>query len=323
MNQRAALPWALMGILLFAKPALAQISRRLENCSLYPLVTNETANTPRPPRIVIDEVKFDDSSRLPDQLQGELSQVVKATRTRAWPGWIDELQEVTVLGAMHDKGYFQAMDTAEVEIRDAAPDFQRVSITLHVEPGLQYRLGGVSFRSADLDAPISFPLEELRKLIPLSEGNVFSSSKIREGLDTLRKLYGTHGYIDFTPTPLTEVDDTTQRISLIFELDQQKQFRIGKINVLSFDPKLQALLESKVKAGDTFNSQVIEDFFEENKSALPPGASPEDMRREHTDVRAGLVDLTFNFLTCSQFRTTLDPVGCRGSRSFGLHEKCP
>ena len=35
----------------------------------------------------------------------------------------------------------------------------------------------------------------------MSEGDVFSTAKLRKGLENLRKLYGEFGYIDFVPEP--------------------------------------------------------------------------------------------------------------------------
>jgi outer membrane protein assembly factor BamA len=111
-----------------------------------------------------------------------------------------------------------------------------VSVTAHVEEGLQYRLGTIQFRSSNLDVPLAFGAEELRKQIPMNEGDVFSAAKIRASLDALNHSYRSNGYIDFVAEPLIDVDDSHQRISLIMELDQQKQFRLGKIEVFGLDP---------------------------------------------------------------------------------------
>ena len=312
MAQRAAFLWALGGAFLCLNPASAQVARRLQGCSPYSQTSNGSygvgtrPETPRPPRIVVDEVKFEGST-LPTEIHVQLTQLMKEIRQRAWAGWIDEVGEIVVRGALLDQGYFRIEEKAEADVLSSDAEFQHVAITLHIDLGLQYGLGEVSFRSANATEVLAFPREELRKAIPLSDGELFSTQKIREGLDNLRKLYGSKGYIDFVATPIVEADDATQRISLIMELDQQKQFRIGKVKVISLEPNLKPLLESQFKSGEIFNSNVLDSFFELNKSVLPPNASPEDMEVEHRDVRAGVVDLRFNLLTCSQFRSTLDP----------------
>jgi hypothetical protein len=60
-----------------------------------------------------------------------------------------------------------------------------------------------------------------------------------EGPGALRKLYATRGYIDFTPTALREIDDARARISLEMELDEQKQFHVGKVEVLGAEPAIE------------------------------------------------------------------------------------
>lgn len=312
MSRWAAWLLAPAGVLLFLDPVSAQVSRRLQACSPYSQPANDPSSeitgieTPRPPRIIVDDVTFD-GPPLPGEIQTQITQLVKQIRKRAWPGWIEEVGEVVVRGTLQDEGYYHVEEKTEAQVISSDPAFQHVSITLHIDLGLEYRLGSVAFRSADPTQSLVFPADELRKLVPLSEGELFSGEKIREGLDNLRKLYGSKGYYDFTATPLIQADDAKQRISLVMELDEQKQFRIGKVKVISLDPKIQPILDSEFKPGDIFNSQAIEEFFQENKSALPPDASPEDMGVERTDVSAGIVDLRFILLTCSQFRSTLDP----------------
>jgi hypothetical protein len=54
------------------------------------------------------------------------------------------------------------------------------------------------------------------------------------------------------------------------ELDQQKQFRVGRIEVLGLDRNKETLLKWKLKPGDVFNVELFEDFFKDNKSLFPP-----------------------------------------------------
>lgn len=168
--------------------------------------------------------------------------------------------------------------------------------TGHV-PGLQYRLGSLQFRSSDADDPLAFPPEQLRKLVTLKEGELFNVDKIRQSLDALRDLYSANGYIDFVATPLTDVDDGARRISLIMELDQQKQFHLGKVEVFGQNPTLEALFRSKFKPGDISDGRSAWDFLKEHKAELPPNTLPEDLWL-HRNVKSGTVDLRFSFDTC-------------------------
>ena len=104
MRRWAACLWALPSILLCVEPVCAQLPRGLEGCS--PASQAATQETPRPPRIIVDDVRFDPSIPLPPELRTQLTQVVKEATERAVPGWLDEVLEVGVRGTLEDEGYF-------------------------------------------------------------------------------------------------------------------------------------------------------------------------------------------------------------------------
>jgi outer membrane protein assembly factor BamA len=115
----------------------------------------------------------------------------------------------------------------------------------------------------------------------------------------MKELYGNHGYIDFTADHVPDIDESTHQVSIRMELDQQKQFRIGKIDVSGLDSNLASLLEAKVKPGDPFNEKILWAFLNEHKSALPPLVSHEEiiLRR---NLRDGTVDVKFGFRSPAQ-----------------------
>jgi hypothetical protein len=92
---------------------------------------------------------------------------------------------------------------------------------------------------------------------------------------------------------------TSGALSLMLVLDQQNQFRIGKVEVLGLDSTTESVLRSKMKSGDVFDDGLLKQFLAENRAALPPDASLEDVSLEK-HVRTGIVDMKFNFFTCPQ-----------------------
>lgn len=245
------------------------------------------------PSIIIDAVKFDGPIHIPDSAKQQLIAELKQHDFDAYDDWLKELQDVGIKGVWRDNGYFRAEVTTQAAFVSSDSTGMHVSVTAHVEEGLQYRLGSVQFRSSDPDVPLVFRPEELRKAFPFKNGDLFSAAKIRDGLDALWRLYGSEGYIDFVAVPLTTDDTHDHLISLIMELDQQKQFRLRTVEVFGLDSKMESLFRAKVKTGDVFNWQVIEDFLKQNAAALPPDISPSDIEL-HRDVKNGTVDLRFN-----------------------------
>jgi outer membrane protein assembly factor BamA len=296
-------------ILICSSPIYAQIPRRLERCLPYPTLAEEIKDmqdeveakerkTPQR-KVVIDDVNFDGPIHLPNSIREQLITELKQREFDGDYDWLGEIQEVPVRGAWQDQGYFRVNSTAQARIISSDSTIQHVSVIVHVDEGLQYRLGDVSFREGDPDDPLPFPAEELRKLVPLREGDLFNVEKIREGLEALKKLYDSNGYIDFTASPDMEVDEASRRISLVMVLDQQKQYRVGKVEILGVDARTASNLRSKLKPGDIFNSRLVDDFLKENKAALPADASPRDIE-VHRDVRNGTVDARADFRTCQQ-----------------------
>jgi len=146
----------------------------------------------------------------------------------------------------------------------------------------------------------AFPPQELRKLVPLEDGEIFDVSKIRKGLDALRNFYASKGYIDFTPNPSTDIDTPRHRISLTFELDEQKQFLIEKVEIFGLKPALERDLRSKVKLREPMNWSLVIEFFRANKSVLPPEVSPANVRVDR-DLKNGTVELLFDFRPCPRY----------------------
>jgi outer membrane protein assembly factor BamA len=107
-------------------------------------------------------------------------------------------------------------------------------------------------------------------------------------------------------TPDTELDDVHQTISLRFFINEDRQFRLGAIQILGLDPKhirllRSKLVESKLEPGAPFNSKAAEDFFKQNRSVFPLGSSPGDVHVDY-DNRDGTVamvfDLRFDYRRC-------------------------
>jgi outer membrane protein assembly factor BamA len=160
-------------------------------------------------------------------------------------------------------------------------------------------LDSVRFRPASESTPLAFSFETLRRQISLHDGAFFDVSRIREGLESLTRLYGARGYIDFTAEAQTEIQDKSGTISLVIVLSPERQYRIGKVEVWGPDPASEKLLQSYWKAGDIFNTERLEGFFRENKTKLPADASREDVEILR-QPREGTVDLKFDFRVCPQ-----------------------
>lgn len=287
------------------------------------------------PKVIVDDVFFDGPTSLPASIREQLIADLKehaALSSRS--EWLEEWNEVAVRGAWQDQGFFKITSTAKAQIVSSDAREQHVSVTVHVDEGTQYRLKDIRFtKSSDgwlaqnddngasedetarngkpslrkkvaLDdaeqlgfgEPI-FPPEELRRRVPLVDGGLFSTSQIREGLDALKELYGSYGYINLVAVPITEFDDRSGMISLILELDEGKPFQIRSVEVQGLNPQTRENLKWRLQPGDIFNYELFKDFFTDNKDILPSDASPSNAEL-HKDEKNGTVDVRFVFPSC-------------------------
>ena len=249
------------------------------------------------PKMIVDGVKFDSPIHLPDSSEEpEIISEIKQHMFDYGQEGLDEVLEVRIRNAWQDQGLFKVLAWSQTKVVSSDSTYEHVLVTIHVDPGKQYRLDSVRFRSSNSDDrdTLAFPREELRKLLPLHEGDIFDVAKIRESIDAMRTLYNSHGYIEFIATPETEADDSTQRVSLIMELYEGKQFRVRKVDIFGLQPSEAAMLKSRVKPGDFFQYSLVEAFVKENLPGFIDVTSSEvlDTRKNEKE---GTVDIVIDF----------------------------
>ena len=175
-----------------------------------------------------------------------------------------------VQSAYQDKGYFTARASAEPPIiKDVGGTGFRIpllfpnkpgkaaELRVNVDEGPKYKLHklnlvGVKFFRA--------PEEIFSKVIGMGEGDVFSTAKLRKGLEDVRKLYGQFGFLDFVPEPSFEPDAKTGKIDLTITVDEGKQFFVRRIDFAGNTTTRDKVIRREIllDEGDLFNSRLWE-----------------------------------------------------------------
>jgi outer membrane protein insertion porin family len=151
-----------------------------------------------------------------------------------------EIDKEMIRNFYQERGYFmaRALDHT-VTMRDVGggwfriPLFypnkrsKRVDLEVPVEEGRRYRLNKINFVGMKFFRTPDVLADEL---FQMSEGDIFSTDKLRKGMDEMRKLYGNFGFIDFVPEPYPEVIPGTDKINLRFDIDEGKQFFVRRID---------------------------------------------------------------------------------------------
>jgi hypothetical protein len=286
-------------------PSWAQSSAVAPNCSSPAIVnvklqTNADGKTlssdgkNKPYRkVLIDRIEFDRPVHL---TVSEVDQIIQEANEKDMDAdssnWVDELAEIQLRSAWQDQGYFLIAIDPQAQPIGGDSEYERFVVAVHIlEEGPQFHLGSIRFVSGT-----SIPDAELRQAIPMREGEIFSVKQVRAGIEALTKLYGAHGYIDFTVEPDTEVSQDLQRIDLVLKLDEQKQFRVGSFEISGLNPTLEERMRSIAVPGEVFNMNTISTFFKENRSVLPPRAL--DILEIRRNAGTGIADLTFDAHPC-------------------------
>src|SRR5438270_626421 len=207
--------------------------------------------------------------------------------------------------AEQNRGYFKAnIGEPITKIRDTGhtgfhiPLIQHgpgkaMDITVPIEEGDQYRLGTITFKGNK-----SIPnAKALRGLFPLKDGDVFDRKKFAKGLENLKSVYGTQGFINYAPIPTPTFDEQKKLVSWEIEIDEGKQFSVRRIefqgNTTTRDKVIRR--ELILEVGQTYNEQLWKISLQRlNQLGFFEQLKPEDpnVTERHLDEKEGLVDLT-------------------------------
>ena len=248
-------------------------------------------------KITVTDVEFRGDNPLPDTIQAQLVRDIQQLNltialSEADSGWLFEVVN-PIREAMRSLGYFKALVTATPYLVLAASQERRYVVSVEIESGPQYRLGELQVSGATV-----FPADELRDQFLLHRGELFDVTKIRQGMESIGRLYGSEGYIDVTPEPDTTVDEENGIIDLLIKVDEGGQYHVRMVETHGLDPKTERLLKSRFEPGQVFDSLAFRRFFDEQKAALPRGVSLNDAIQVRRDVRDASVDLSVDLRPC-------------------------
>lgn len=283
---------------LFAPAIHAQLPRRLERCLSYPTFADEIKDAIKEaqsyPKVHIDAVAFEGADHVAESVKAQITRRLKEPTYDNDSGWIDYCQEA-VTEALKERGYILARVIPNAHVLSGDQREVRVAVTFQVHEGQQYRLSEIHFINAHV-----FPPENLRKHFPLQDGDVFDITRIRKGIEGLTRVYDTQGYLNFTASPNLRFDDENKRISLVIDLNEDRQFRVEGVEVFGLDRRLWGpTLRTKLVPGQVFNPVLAEDVFTENKAALPADASSGDYIQITQNIKKATVVIEFDFAPCN------------------------
>jgi outer membrane protein assembly factor BamA len=184
----------------------------------------------------------------------------------------EELEE-RIRASFQERGYFAAkVNSLGLKPRDPLGVPKPVTLEAEISEGPQYKLADIMFVENH-----AFSSEKLRQQFPLKKGALFERGKVASGLESLRKLYGTRGFLDFTAIPDTKFASNATA-SLNISIQEGPQYHMGKLDIAA-DKEVAARLraEWKLPEGDVYDETYIDQYLKANRDLLPVGFSRADV----------------------------------------------
>lgn len=243
--------------------------------------------------ISISGVTFSGFIQLPIVDQEQIVSSLKQRSYDTVDGVIEEGLELVKLG-WQNYGYFNVEVSDEASTETSTPVGQRVVLSVHVNEGLQYNLGRITFRNNKAFSN----LKALRALFPIKDGEIFSRDKIVEGIENLRQAYDDFGYINYTGVPDTTFDDEKKLAFLEIDIDEGKQFYLAHVDILGLDGPSQREVLKDMRVGQIYNQRLFRLSLKNHASLLKFVDDDPVHVEKRVDEQMGTVAITLDARPC-------------------------
>ena len=169
---------------------------------------------------------------------------------------------------------------------------KRADLTLTMEEGLKYKLHSISFTGVKF---FRTPEALMRPLFGMGQGDVFSTAKLRKGIENMRKLYGEFGFIDFVAEPSFDPDTKNGTVDMSLSVDEGKQFFVRRIDFSGNNTTRDKVIrrELLIDEGDMFNTRLWNvSILRLNQLGYFEPLKEEEAADIKRDPRTDTVDLT-------------------------------
>jgi outer membrane protein insertion porin family len=165
-------------------------------------------------------------------------------------------------------------------------------VNVTVEEGKLYHLNNITFTGVKF---FRTPEALMTPLFQMSKGDVFSTAKLRKGLENMRKLYGDFGFIDFVAEPSFDPMPDSGLMDMSLSVDEGHQFFVRRIdfsgNTTTRDKVIRRQL--LIDEGQIFNNRLWElSILRLNQLGYFEPLKAEDAADIKRDTKTNTVDIT-------------------------------
>jgi outer membrane protein insertion porin family len=169
---------------------------------------------------------------------------------------------------------------------------KRADLSLTIEESRQYRLNNLNAVGMKL---FRTPEAILQNVFQMKPGEIFSTAKLRKGMEQIRKLYGEFGYIDMVPEPDINPQLGSDKIDLTLNVDEGKQFFVRRIDFSGNSTTRDKVIrrEILIDEGDMFSTRLWElSVLRLNQLGYFEQLKENEAAEIKRDTRTNTVDIT-------------------------------
>src|SRR5688572_5847078 len=166
------------------------------------------------------------------------------------PGALEADIEMNLKAVLKTRGFVRCEFSSE-ELPEGEKD---VRVRIRVNEGPQFRLS-----TLELGGVSVFPVDELLSRFNLHPGEIVDTSKIKNGLDQVKRMYEEKGYIAWSYLPEQSFDETNRTLGMKFTFVEDIPHLIGWIVVTGAKPENDQRIRETlfVKEGTLFRPSAL------------------------------------------------------------------
>src|SRR5580658_4045078 len=194
----------------------------------------------------------------------ELAEITNSMSGSTFNDDAEELQE-RIASQFQDHGYFKAeVKHLDIKVIDPLASPKPVQMEAEVSEGPLCRLSAIDFTGNH-----ALSSQELRAEFLLKTGDVFARAKIAGGLENMRRLYGSHGFLESSFIPDVP-SDSAAKLNIKVKVEEGAQYRMDKLEITG-PPEVAERLQARweLVPGAIFDATYVKTFLERNSSLLP------------------------------------------------------
>lgn len=144
------------------------------------------------------------------------------------------------------------VDSTQVTL---TPDRRDIYITINVDEGEQFRIGAVN-----VAGDLVVPAEELRELIEVEPGEIFSRRQVVDSAERITRRLGVEGFAFANVNPIPEVDEQEQQVAMTFFVDPGPRVYVRRITITGNTRTQESVYRRELRQmeGAWFNGDLVD-----------------------------------------------------------------